>query len=41
MWLLSMPGLSLLYGSLVALVLVLMVKEMPIGTHMMKTSIGT
>jgi len=37
---LSLPGLSLLYGSLVALVLVLMVKEMPIGTHMMKTSIG-
>ena len=37
---LSLPGLSLLYGSLVVLVLVLMVKEMPIGTHMMKTSIG-
>jgi iron(III) transport system permease protein len=38
--LLSMPALSFLYGTLVVMVLVLIIKDMPIGTHMMKTSIG-
>ena len=41
LWLvLSNPVLGLLYGSIVLLILVLVVKDLPIGTHMMKTSIG-
>ena len=41
LWLiLTNPVLALLYGSIVALILVLVVKDLPIGTHMMKTSIG-
>ena len=32
--------LSFLYGSLVSLVLIMIVAQMPIGVHMMKTSIG-
>jgi iron(III) transport system permease protein len=37
---LTNPLLALLYGSIVALILVLVVKDLPIGTHMMKTSVG-
>jgi len=37
---LSVPGLSFLYGSILVLILVLVVKDLPIGTHMMKTSVG-
>ena len=41
LWLvLSSPLLSLLYGTTAVLILVLVVKDLPIGTHMMKTSIG-
>jgi iron(III) transport system permease protein len=37
LWLLlSVPVLNLLYGSFWALILALAIKEMPIGTHMMK-----
>lgn len=40
LWLiLSNPLFALLYGSIAALVLVLVVKDLPIGTHMMKASI--
>jgi iron(III) transport system permease protein len=38
--LLSLPAISFLYGTLVVMILVLIIKDMPIGTHMMKTSIG-
>jgi iron(III) transport system permease protein len=38
--LLAIPAISFLYGTLVVMILVLIVKDMPIGTHMMKTSIG-
>jgi iron(III) transport system permease protein len=39
LWLLlSVPVLNLIYGSFWALILALAIKEMPIGTHMMKTS---
>ncbi|HEY7067421.1 MAG TPA: iron ABC transporter permease [Chloroflexota bacterium] len=38
--LLSVPALALLYGTVLVMILVLVVKDMPIGTHMMKTSIG-
>jgi iron(III) transport system permease protein len=39
LWLLlSVPVLNLLYGSFWALILALAIKEMPIGTHMMKNS---
>jgi iron(III) transport system permease protein len=41
LWLvLSNPVLGLLYGSIILLVLVLVIKDLPIGTHMMKTSIS-
>jgi iron(III) transport system permease protein len=41
LWLLlSLPGMSIFYGTFVPLILVLIVKEMPIGTHMMKTALG-
>jgi len=41
LWLvLSNPLLSLLYGTTAVLILVLVVKDLPIGTHMMQTSIG-
>jgi iron(III) transport system permease protein len=39
LWLmLVFPGFSLLYGTLAPLILVLVIKEMPIGIHMMKTA---
>ncbi|MFM9968497.1 MAG: ABC transporter permease [Burkholderiales bacterium] len=39
LWLLlSVPVLNIIYGSFWALILALAIKEMPIGTHMMKTS---
>jgi iron(III) transport system permease protein len=38
--LLSLPLVSLLYGTLAPIILVLVVKEMPIGTHLMKTALG-
>jgi iron(III) transport system permease protein len=39
LWLLlSVPVLNLLYGTFWALILALAIKEMPIGTHMMKNS---
>ncbi len=39
LWLLlSVPVLNVIYGSFWALILALAIKEMPIGTHMMKTS---
>jgi iron(III) transport system permease protein len=37
---LSVPGLSLLYGTYGALILVLFVKEMPIGVYMLNTAIA-
>lgn len=41
LWLLlSLPGMSLLYGTFAPLILVLIIKEMPIGTHMMKAAFG-
>ena len=41
LWLvLSLPGISLFYGTFVPLIVVLIVKEMPIGTHMMKSAFG-
>ena len=41
LWLLlSLPGMSIFYGTFVPLILVLVIKEMPIGTHMMKTALG-
>ncbi len=41
LWLLlSLPLVSLLYGTLAPIILVLVVKEMPIGTHLMKTALG-
>ena len=41
LWLLlSLPGMSFIYGTFVPLILVLIVKEMPIGTHMMKAALG-
>lgn len=41
LWLiLVFPGFSLLYGTLASLILVLVIKEMPIGIHMMKTAFG-
>ena len=41
LWLLlSLPVLSLFYGTFVPLILVLIVKEMPIGTHMMRAALG-
>ena len=41
LWLLlSLPGMSLLYGTFAPLILVLVIKEMPIGTHMMKVALG-
>jgi iron(III) transport system permease protein len=40
LWLLlSLPLVSLVYGTFVPLILALIVKEMPIGTHMMKTAL--
>jgi len=40
LWLiLSSPLLSFLYGSLASLVLIMAIAQMPIGIHMMKTSI--
>lgn len=40
LWLiLASPALSFLYGSLSSLVLIMIVAQMPIGVHMMKTSI--
>ena len=40
LWLiLASPVLSFLYGSLVSLILIMIVAQMPIGVHMMKTSI--
>jgi iron(III) transport system permease protein len=40
LWLiLASPVLSFLYGSLASLVLIMIVAQMPIGVHMMKTSI--
>ena len=40
LWLLlSLPGISLIYGTFAPLILVLIIKEMPIGTHMMKTAL--
>ena len=40
LWLLlHTPVLSFLYGSLFSLVLIMMIAQMPIGVHMMKTSI--
>jgi iron(III) transport system permease protein len=38
--LLSVPVLYFIYGTYWALILALAIKEMPIGTHMMKTSFG-
>jgi iron(III) transport system permease protein len=41
LWLiLASPALSFLYSSLTSLVLIMIVAQMPIGVHMMKTSIG-
>lgn len=41
LWLLlSIPGASLFYGTMVPLIVVLVIKEMPIGTHMMKAAFG-
>jgi len=41
LWLiLASPMLSFLYGSLASLVLIMIIAQMPIGVHMMKTSIG-
>lgn len=41
LWLiLASQALSFLYGSLTSLVLIMIVAQMPIGVHMMKTSIG-
>jgi iron(III) transport system permease protein len=41
LWLLlSLPGMSLIYGTFAPLILVLIIKEMPIGTHMMKAAFG-
>jgi iron(III) transport system permease protein len=41
LWLLlSLPGVSLFYGTFVPLILVLIIKEMPIGTHLMKSAFG-
>jgi len=41
LWLiLASPLLSFLYGSLTSLVLIMIIAQMPIGVHMMKTSIG-
>jgi iron(III) transport system permease protein len=41
LWLLlTLPGMSLLYGTFAPLILVLVIKEMPIGTHMMKAALG-
>jgi len=37
---LRVPGLSLLYGTLVPLVMVLIIKELPLGTLMLRTSIA-
>ena len=40
LWLfLSVPFLTVIYGTFVGLVLVLVIKEMPIGVHMMKTAL--
>ena len=40
LWLiLEGPGLGFLYGSLLSLVLIMIIAQMPIGVHMMKTSI--
>ena len=40
LWLLlSLPGISIIYGTFAPLILVLIIKEMPIGTHMMKTAL--
>lgn len=40
LWLiLASPALSFLYGSLASLVLIMIIAQMPIGVHMMKTSI--
>jgi len=40
LWLLlSLPGVSLVYGTFVPLIVVLIIKEMPIGTHMMKVAL--
>lgn len=41
LWLLlSLPGVSLVYGTFAPLILVLIIKEMPIGTHMMKVALA-
>lgn len=41
LWLiLASPLLSFLYGSLFSLMLIMIIAQMPIGVHMMKTSIG-
>jgi iron(III) transport system permease protein len=40
LWLfLSIPFLTVIYGTFVGLILVLVIKEMPIGVHMMKTAL--
>ena len=40
LWLiLQGPGLGFLYGSLLSLILIMIIAQMPIGVHMMKTSI--
>jgi len=41
LWLLlSLPGISSLYGTFVPLILVLIVKDMPIGVHIMRSAFG-
>lgn len=41
LWLLlSLPGVSSFYGTFVPLIVVLIIKEMPIGTHMIKSAFG-
>lgn len=37
---LTMPGLNLFYGSLLPLVVGLIIRDLPIGVHMMRNSIG-
>jgi iron(III) transport system permease protein len=40
LWLfLSVPFLTVVYGTFIGLILVLVIKEMPIGVHMMKTAL--
>jgi iron(III) transport system permease protein len=41
LWLLlSLPGVSFFYGTFVPLIVVLIIKELPIGVHMMKSAFG-